>query len=226
VSPNDLVGQYVAPEDWNALISDPEVTVIDTRNSYEYELGTFDRALDPATSHFQEFPDFVRKNLAQNKDQKIAMFCTGGIRCEKATAYLRQEGFENVHHLQGGILNYLDKVPAEKSLWKGDCFVFDNRVTVDHDLNRGHYVACRSCRHALDPDDLNSPNFVEGVSCPYCFDQQTTEQHSRAAERQKQIELSQQTGRRHIGVSPEEMAQWREEKRAQRWPVETDPNES
>lgn len=212
VNPNNLVGQYVAPDDWNALISDPEVTVIDTRNSYEFELGTFHQAIDPKTDHFREFPNFVRQKLSGNKEQKIAMFCTGGIRCEKATAFLREDGFENVYHLQGGILNYLEKVGTPDSLWTGDCFVFDNRVTVDHQLQPGEYSACHSCRHALSSTDLASPQYTEGVSCPHCHDNQTTEQRERAAERQKQVERSRELGREHLGVSPEDLAAWRQAK--------------
>jgi len=222
VSPRDLVGQYVAPDDWNALISDPEVTVIDTRNSYEHDLGTFAKAINPETDHFQEFPDYVRENLAGKKDQKIAMFCTGGIRCEKATAFLRQEGFEQVFHLQGGILNYLEQVPAAESLWHGDCFVFDNRVTVDHELRQGQYIACRSCRHALNPEDRASAQFIEGISCPYCFAHQTAEQRQRATERQKQVELSRQRGREHLGVTEDDLAGWRQDKLQERVPEDRD----
>ena len=213
VSPNHLVGQYVPPEQWNALISDPDVTLIDTRNDYEYELGTFQGAVDPQTTHFREFPAYVQDELADRKTRKVAMFCTGGIRCEKATAHLLNEGFEKVYHLQGGILNYLEKVDPTESLWQGDCFVFDNRVTVDHHLQPGKYIACPSCRHSLSEEDLQSDNYSEGISCPYCYATQTDDQRNRAMERKKQIRLSREHGRSHVGATESEFAGWRDDKK-------------
>ena len=216
VNPNDQVGEYVAPEDWNALISDPDVVVVDTRNDYEYEIGTFKGALDPNTKTFREFPAYVEKELAGKKDKKIAMFCTGGIRCEKSTSYLLKEGFDKVYHLDGGILNYLEKVDPAESLWEGDCFVFDNRVAVDHALQKGDYEMCRACRHALTEEDLKSEKFVEGTSCPHCFDTLTEEQRTRAAERQRQVEISKALGRKHIGATQLERKEWREMKLQER----------
>ncbi len=209
VNPCDQVGEYVSPEKWNELISDPEVVLVDTRNDYEYEVGTFKGAIDPKTKSFREFPEYARRELADKKDRKIAMFCTGGIRCEKSTAFLLKEGFEKVYHLEGGILNYLEKVDPEKSLWQGDCFVFDNRVAVDHRLEKGEYEMCRACRHALTEEELSSDKFVEGTSCPYCFDTLTDDQRTRAAERQKQVEISRALGRKHIGATELERQEWR-----------------
>jgi UPF0176 protein len=216
VSPNDQVGEYVDPANWNALISDPNVILIDTRNAYEHEIGSFQGALDPGTTHFQEFPAFAQEHLADKKDKKIAMFCTGGIRCEKSTSYLLQEGFEKVYHLKGGILNYLEKVDPDESLWEGDCFVFDNRVAVDHQLQRGNYECCRSCRHTLGEAERNSDEYVEGVCCPHCAASQTEEQRNRAIERQRQVELSEDSGRPHIGATETELEEWRREKLRQR----------
>lgn len=216
VNPNDQVGEYVPPEKWNELISDPEVVLIDTRNNYECEIGSFKGAIDPGTKSFREFPDYVGKELADKKDRKIAMFCTGGIRCEKSTSLLLKQGFEKVYHLEGGILNYLEKVDPQESLWQGDCFVFDNRVAVDHRLREGDYELCRACRHALSEEDLASERFVEGVSCPHCFDTLSEEQRDRAAERQKQVEISKALGRKHIGATELERQEWRNVKLQQR----------
>lgn len=216
VNPNDQVGEYVPPEKWNELISDPDVVLVDTRNDYEYEIGTFKGAIDPNTKSFREFPEYVRTNLADKKDKKIAMFCTGGIRCEKSTSLLLKEGFEKVYHLEGGILNYLEKVDPAESLWQGDCFVFDNRVAVDHKLERGDYELCRACRHALTEEDLQSEKFAEGISCPHCYDTLSEEQRVRAAERQKQVEISKALGRKHIGATELERQEWREMKLKER----------
>lgn len=204
IDPNRTVGTYVPPEDWNALISDPEVTVIDTRNDYEYAIGTFERAVDPETGSFREFPAYVSENLDPGKQKKLAMFCTGGIRCEKATAYMLEQGFEEVYHLQGGILKYLETVPEEESLWKGDCFVFDERVAVGHGLKEGDYGLCRACRMPLNAVERASPLFVDGVSCPHCHDSQSDRNKARAAERQKQMELADRRSERHMG--PDAMA--------------------
>jgi len=212
VNPNDRVGERVAPEKWNELIRDPDVVLVDTRNDYECEIGSFKGAIDPKTRSFREFPDYVRRELAGEKHKKVAMFCTGGIRCEKSTSYLLREGFQQVYHLDGGILNYLEKVAPEDSLWEGDCFVFDNRVTVDHSLERGDYALCRACRHALTQEDLRSPEFVEGVSCPHCFESLSEEQRSRAVERQRQVEISHSLGRKHIGATDVDRERWRDQK--------------
>jgi len=200
IDPNETVGTYVAPEDWNALISDPEVVLVDTRNDYEYEIGTFRGALDPNTTSFREFPAYVQENLDPAKHKKVAMFCTGGIRCEKASAFMLAQGFENVYHLQGGILKYLEKVPAEQSMWEGECFVFDQRVAVSHGLALGSHESCRSCRHPVAPEDKTSPKYEAGVSCPHCYDTLSDEKRAGALERQKQVELARERGTDHIGV--------------------------
>ncbi|WP_347331969.1 rhodanese-related sulfurtransferase [Marinimicrobium locisalis] len=202
IDPRHTVGTYVAPKDWNRLISDPEVVVVDTRNHYEYAIGSFERALDPATETFREFPDYVHQNLDPGKHKKVAMFCTGGIRCEKATAYMREQGFEEVYHLQGGILKYLEEVPSEQSLWRGECFVFDNRVAVNHNLEPGSYDQCHGCRHPITEEDKASALYMKGVSCPKCYHSLTQDQKARFAERQKQIELARQRNEVHIGAEP------------------------
>lgn len=199
INPNNKVGTYVAPENWNALISDPDVVVIDTRNAYEYDIGTFRGAIDPHTTTFREFPDYVSKNLDPAKHKKVAMFCTGGIRCEKASSFMLEQGFDEVYHLQGGILKYLENVPAEESLWEGECFVFDQRVAVGHGLELGIYDQCHACRHPVSPEDMASDKYVEGVSCPHCYDTLSEEKRASAAERQKQIELALKRGMAHIG---------------------------
>ncbi len=202
IDPARDAGRYVEPGDWNELISSPDVLLIDTRNQYEIDIGTFKGAVNPGTSSFRELPDYVARHLDPAQHKKIAMFCTGGIRCEKSTAYLRQQGFEEVYHLQGGILKYLEEVPEEQSLWQGECFVFDNRVAVNHRLEKGRYDLCHGCRYPLSPEDKLSDKFVEGVSCPHCFDRQTEEQRARFAERQKQIRLARQRNEVHIGAPP------------------------
>jgi UPF0176 protein len=180
------VGTYVDPKDWNGLISNPEVRVIDTRNDFECEVGTFERAENPHTDSFGDFPAFAETHLNPDKDKKIAMFCTGGIRCEKATAYLLEQGFEEVYHLKGGILKYFEEVPESESLWKGECFVFDDRITVNHQLKPGDTDCCRGCWNPLLPGDRQDPHFEEGVSCPRCFAEKTEEQLARARERERQ----------------------------------------
>lgn len=221
VNPNDQVGEYVDPEDWNELISDPTVTLIDTRNDYECDLGTFEGAANPHTKNFREFPEYVETELSDKKDQPIAMFCTGGIRCEKSTALLLKKGFKKVYHLNGGILNYLEKVDPADSLWQGDCFVFDNRVTVNHQLEPGDFDMCHACRHAISEEDKLSPKYQEGISCPHCFESLSAEQRERAAQRQKQIEISQKLHRKHIGMTADERVAWREEKLEKRRRKET-----
>lgn len=202
INPTHVVGTYVKPKDWNALISDPEVLVVDTRNYYEYAIGTFAKAQNPNTETFREFPDYVKNNLNPQKHKKIAMFCTGGIRCEKSTAYLKTQGFDQVYHLQGGILKYLEEVPQAESLWQGECFVFDNRVAVDHTLEKGSYDQCHGCRHPITEDDKASKYYVLGVSCPRCYQTLTEAQKMRFNERQKQIELAKTRNEVHLGASP------------------------
>lgn len=199
IDPKRIVGTYVKPEDWNALISDPEVAVIDTRNEYEVSIGTFKNAIDPKTETFRQFPEFVDRNIEPEKHKKVAMFCTGGIRCEKSTAYLKQQGFDEVYHLQGGILNYLEKIPQEESLWQGECFVFDNRVSVDHNLEKGSYDQCHACRLPITAEDRKSDRYVKGVSCPNCFDGLTETRRQRFTEREKQVQLARLRGESHIG---------------------------
>ena len=199
VSPTKMVGTYVKPEDWNALISDPDVILLDTRNDYEVHIGTFKGAVDPKTSTFREFPNFIAQNLDKTKHKKVAMFCTGGIRCEKASSYMVEQGFEEVYHLQGGILKYLEIVPEEESLWQGECFVFDQRVGVKHGLAIGDYDQCYACRMPLSPDELNNPKYTAGISCPHCFDALTEEKKGRLTERQKQVILAKKRGETHIG---------------------------
>lgn len=228
IDPQKIVGTYVKPKDWNALISDPEVVVIDTRNSYEYEIGTFARAIDPKTETFREFPAYVAKNLDPAKHKKVAMFCTGGIRCEKSTAYLKEQGFESVYHLEGGILKYLEEVPESESLWHGECFVFDNRVAVNHKLEKGVYDQCHGCRYPITEADKLSPMYMLGVCCPRCYETLTEDQKTRFAERQKQIELAKQRNEAHIGALPPERqwraAQKREQREEQRRNSQTDVN--
>ena len=190
VDPNELVGTYVSPEEWNELISDPEVIIVDTRNDYEVDIGTFKGAIDPKTKRFRDFPAFVSDTLDPNKHKKVAMFCTGGIRCEKASSYMLQQGFKEVFHLKGGILKYLEKIPADKSLWDGECFVFDQRIAVGNGLIVGDHEQCYACRHPVSPQDRESSKFRLGVSCPYCFDNLPEKTRARAIERQKQNVLS------------------------------------
>jgi UPF0176 protein len=199
VDPNQQVGTYVPPQEWNDLISDPEVLVIDTRNDFEVKVGTFAGAINPATEAFRDFPDFVQQQLNPSKHKKVAMFCTGGIRCEKATSYMLGRGFDEVYHLKGGILKYLEEVSPEESLWQGDCFVFDERVTVDHHLAPGNYQLCHSCQLPLTQTDMERPEFELGVSCHHCFDKRSEEDKERLRERQKQMELAEMRGEVHIG---------------------------
>ncbi len=200
IDPRKTVGTYVKPTEWNALISDPDVTVIDTRNGYEIEIGTFKNAIDPKTDTFREFPEYVSKALDPEKNKKVAMFCTGGIRCEKSTAYLKEQGFEEVYHLEGGILQYLEDVPKDESLWEGDCFVFDNRVAVNHDLEKSEYEQCYACRLPITEDDKNTEQYEPGVSCPRCFGTHTDEQIARFREREKQVQLAKAREQEHVGT--------------------------
>jgi UPF0176 protein len=196
------VGDYVEPEDWNKLINRKDVLVIDTRNTYENAIGSFKNSIQPETTNFREFPDWVN-NLDKNidKNTEIAMFCTGGIRCEKASSLMKQQGFKNVSHLRGGILNYIETVHEQESLWQGECFVFDDRVSVDHKLNVGSYDMCHGCRMPITEDDKQSIKFLRGISCPNCFDNKTADQKKRYAERQKQIDLAKLRNKKHIGSS-------------------------
>lgn len=198
VDPKNIVGTYVDAKDWNDLIRDPEVLLIDTRNDYEYAVGTFEGAVNPKTDSFRDFPQYVQDHLDPAKHKKVAMFCTGGIRCEKSTAYLKQQGFEEVYHLKGGILKYLEEMPADNSTWNGDCFVFDQRVTVGHGLVQGNYDQCYACRMPITEAEKTSAVYVKGVSCPHCHDKTTPEQKERFAEREKQIQLAKQRGEEHI----------------------------
>lgn len=200
IDPKRVVGTYVSPLDWNALLSDPDVILIDTRNDYEYRVGTFKNAINPETTSFREFPDYLKENLNPSKHKKVAMFCTGGIRCEKSTAYLKEQGFDEVYHLKGGILKYLEEVPVQKSLWQGECFVFDERVTVNHQLEKGLYDQCNACRLPITDADKASDKFVQGVSCPHCHDAITAEQRRRFMEREKQMQLARQRGEAHLGL--------------------------
>ncbi len=215
IDPNHIVGTYVKPEDWNALISDPEVVLIDTRNDYEVQIGTFEGAVNPHTKTFREFPEYVEHHLDPQQHRKVAMFCTGGIRCEKSTAYLKEQGFEEVYHLEGGILKYLEEVPEEESLWHGECFVFDNRVTVDHQLQPGHYDQCHACRMPITEDDKKSNAYVAGVSCPHCIDATSKEQKARFRERQHQLELARAQGEVHLGAEARAVQAKHKEAKAQ-----------
>jgi UPF0176 protein len=179
IDPSDRVGTYVSPKDWNELISDPEVTIIDTRNDYEVTIGTFRGAQNPKTASFRQFPDYVRNHLDPTKHRKVALFCTGGIRCEKATSFMMAQGFQEVYHLKGGILKYLEEVPPEESLWQGECFVFDQRVAVREGLAAGTYEMCAGCGHPVSEADKSSPHYQEDVSCPFCFDRLAEEKRSR-----------------------------------------------
>lgn len=201
VNPNDVVGTYVKPEDWNALISDPDVILLDTRNDYETHIGTFKGAIDPKTTTFREFPAFVEQNLDKTKNKKVAMFCTGGIRCEKASSYMKQQGFEEVYHLQGGILKYLETVPEKDSLWEGECFVFDQRVGVKHGLAVGDYDQCYACRMPLSQEEMKSEQYTAGISCPHCYDKTSEQKKAALTERQKQVVLAKQRGQAHIGAA-------------------------
>lgn len=215
IDPLNVVGTYVKPEQWNELISDPEVLLIDTRNDYEYQVGTFKNAINPNTDNFREFPDFVEQNLDKNKHQKVAMFCTGGIRCEKSTAFLKEQGFENVYHLQGGILNYLEHIENDNSLWQGECFVFDERVTVDHNLQPGSYNQCHACRLPITDKDMADDRYQPGVSCPFCFDSISEDRKQRFAEREKQMQLAKHRGESHLGSAVTETILQRRDKKRQ-----------
>ena len=201
INPNIISGDYVKPENWNELISDPEVIVIDTRNTYETKIGKFKNAIDPKTNSFREFPDWVKnfKKEVKNKDTKIAMYCTGGIRCEKSTSLMKKEGFNNVFHLEGGILKYLEKMSDDETLWDGECFVFDDRVALDDQLEVGSYQMCYACRMPLKKTDLKDDKYEKGVSCHYCYNKTSEQLKERFLSRQKQIEIAKSRGTKHFG---------------------------
>ena len=213
IDPRRKVGTHVEPKDWNALISSPDVLLIDTRNEYEVELGTFKGAVNPHTESFREFPDYVKQHLDPAKHKKIAMFCTGGIRCEKSTAYLKEQGFGEVYHLKGGILKYLEDVPEDTSLWQGECFVFDNRVAVNHSLEKGVYAQCHACRLPITEDDKRSPLYEKGVSCPRCHGKHSNEELDNLRERQRQVDLAAARGEQHLG---EEASRTRSQRKAEK----------
>ena len=205
VDPLEKVGTYIPPQQWNDLIADPDTLVIDTRNDYEYSIGTFEGAIDPDTKNFRDFPTWVENNQQRLASaQKIAMFCTGGIRCEKATSYLMTQGYDEVYHLKGGILKYLEEVPEAESTWQGSCFVFDGRVSVDHGLREGPHLLCHACRRPILPKDKERPEYEEGVSCHHCAHETTEADKTRFRERQKQMALSEARGERHIKIVHED----------------------
>jgi UPF0176 protein len=200
--PAKIVGEYVQPENWNSLISQEDVLVLDTRNTYEFSIGTFKKSIQPETTNFREFPDWLEglESTGIDKSKKVAMFCTGGIRCEKASSLMKAKGFKNIYHLQGGILNYLEKVDEENSLWNGECFVFDDRVALNHNLEVGSYDMCHGCRMPITDKDKLQEEYVRGVSCPNCFNEKTPYQKKRYADRQKQVDLAKLRNEKHIGA--------------------------
>lgn len=203
IRPQQGTGKHVSPQAWNRLVDDPHTLVIDTRNHYEIEVGSFPGAVDPGTDSFRHFPEFAENLAATDRERPVAMFCTGGIRCEKASALMQELGFAEVYQLQGGVLNYLAEVDDEDNRWRGECFVFDSRVAVDRDLSEGGYEQCHACRRPLSSQDLQSPDYREGVSCPHCIDELQDERASRLEERRRQVRLARERGARHIGAQPE-----------------------
>jgi UPF0176 protein len=202
IDPTIQAGQYIVPEEWNNLINDKNTVLIDTRNNYEYSIGTFENSINPETNNFKEFPNWVDKqgfNESDKKSKNFAMFCTGGIRCEKASSYMKNHGFRNVFHLKGGILKYLENIDIKDSKWKGECFVFDDRVSVKHDLSEGEYDLCHGCRTPITEQDKLSSNYVKGVSCEHCINEKTIEQVNRYKSRQKQINLAKTKNENHLG---------------------------
>tara|TARA_Y100000992_G_C21262051_1_gene491808 strand:+ start:153 stop:1079 length:927 start_codon:yes stop_codon:yes gene_type:complete len=199
VDPQCIVGEYVKPNEWNQLITSPDVLLIDTRNDYEYAIGTFKGAINPNTQTFREFPNYIKTNISDRKKDKLALFCTGGIRCEKATSYLKTLDFEQVYHLEGGILKYLEEIPESESLWQGECFVFDNRVAVNHRLEPGSYDQCYACRMPITQADKHHPHYLHGVSCPNCFHTKSHQDKQRYKQRQRQCELAKQRHEQHLG---------------------------
>ena len=206
IDPTKSVGEYVNPEDWNSLLEEENILLIDTRNDYEYSIGSFKDSINPKTQRFRDFPKWLKEQDFTQEDKnnkKVAMFCTGGIRCEKASSLMKNEGFKKVYHLKGGILKYFESVSKEKSLWNGECFVFDDRVSVKHDLSVGDYDMCHGCRMPITETDKTSQKYIRGVSCPNCYDQTTEEQKSRYMSRQKQVDLAKQRNQKHIGPKEE-----------------------
>ena len=206
IDPTKSVGEYVNPEDWNSLLEEENILLIDTRNDYENSIGSFKDAINPKTQKFRDFPKWLKDQDFTHEDKnnkKVAMFCTGGIRCEKASSLMKNEGFKKVYHLKGGILKYFESVSKEKSLWNGECFVFDDRVSVKHDLSVGDYDMCHGCRMPITETDKTSQKYIQGVSCPNCYDQTTEEQKSRYMSRQKQVDLAKQRNQKHIGPKEE-----------------------
>ena len=200
INPRLMAGKYVKPDEWNKLLDDPDVVVVDVRNDFEVSMGTFEGAINPKTKSFSELPEWVLRETVLRNKPKVAMFCTGGIRCEKSTAFLRTQGFDEVYHLEGGILKYLETVPEAESRWEGECFVFDERVSVGHGLKSGNYELCRGCRHPISQEDKASELFVLGVSCPHCHDSKTETKKQGLSERQRQIELAKRRNQVHIGA--------------------------
>ena len=213
IDPNQVVGTYVEPQDWNELLNDPDTILIDTRNEYEVGIGSFKNAINPHTDTFREFPDYVQQNLNPDKHKKVAMFCTGGIRCEKASAFMKQQGFDQVYHLKGGILKYLEKVEPSDTLWDGECFVFDDRVAVNHKLEKGQYDQCHACRYPITEQQKQTAQYIPGVSCPRCYDQLSEQQKARFAEREKQVQLAKARGEAHIGADSREAASKNKQKK-------------
>ena len=206
IDPNEMVGDYIEPENWNNLISDKNTILIDTRNDYEYSIGTFKNAINPNTVKFREFPEWVKNQKFTDNDKKnknVAMFCTGGIRCEKASSMMLKDGFKNVSHLKGGILNYFESISQENSLWEGECFVFDDRVSVKHDLSEGTYDMCHGCRMPITDQDKESKKYIRGVACPNCYDSTSDEQKTRYLSRQIQVDLAKKRNQKHIGPKHE-----------------------
>ena len=206
IDPIKTVGEYVEPEDWNSLLQEDDILLIDTRNDYEYSIGTFRDSINPKTKKFRDFPKWLKEQDFTKEDKnnkKVAMFCTGGIRCEKASSLMKNEGFKKVYHLKGGVLKYFESVSKDKSLWDGECFVFDDRVSVKHDLSIGDYDMCHGCRMPITENDKKTKKYIRGVACPNCFDQTTEEQKSRYKSRQKQMELAKQRNQKHLGPKEE-----------------------
>ena len=206
IDPIKTVGEYVKPEDWNSLLQEDDILLIDTRNDYEYSIGTFRDSINPKTKKFRDFPKWLKDQdftKEDKKNKKVAMFCTGGIRCEKASSLMKNEGFKKVYHLRGGVLKYFESVSKDKSLWDGECFVFDDRVSVKHDLSIGDYDMCHGCRMPITENDKKTKKYIRGVACPNCFDQTTEEQKSRYKSRQKQMELAKQRNQKHLGPKEE-----------------------
>ena len=206
IDPTKSAGEYINPQEWNALLEEEDILLIDTRNDYEYSIGTFRDSINPRTQRFREFPEWLKEqdfSKEEKNSKKVAMFCTGGIRCEKASSLMKNEGFKKVYHLKGGVLKYFESVPKDKSLWDGECFVFDNRVSVKHDLSVGKYDMCHGCRMPIAEKDKTSSKYIRGVSCPNCYDHTSEEQKSRYMSRQKQVDIAKQRNQKHIGPKEE-----------------------